>query len=539
MSDFLADDLLAELLADDLLAEELQAGRTKRKTKYRIKRRRRMKPRTKSLRKRQTNLAQRRKNRKKHRKRMRTDMNYRKNRQDYRKQYYKRHKRGSIGYSLPFELEFVYEGKPAYLMSLSEMFDAINIYVEGETAIVVDLNDFLDRVEWYEREDMELFFDLIGNSYAVLEEDPQDAWAEFTLEERDPPAKRHIDKSASLRDLKLIYHEGSDLDDDELEEYGPNAFSKYYYHINLAKDFFYHYTYANRVDDIIADGYLRPNHIMDDDAPGGAGVYAISGVWGWDVYDVQMSGGKKSRAKEMVALKFKTSTKPKKGFVEEVYWDKPVKLKDVEVVSVAQARRDLIGRKERFEREAGNHSEMIVFYDAREAMNAKKELMRYNKRASICDRTDNLAILQMLLAVLRGAHFAHWTSHWQVKGSSFYGDHELMGRIYTSLIEEIDTLAEKIVGTYGVEAVNAVEQAQLMANHLLPLAEAHSMNDPIRRALLIEEGLQVIFKNAYDMLKEQGGLTLGMDDFIMSMANAHETNLYLLRQRCDTRPKIK
>jgi DNA-binding ferritin-like protein len=347
-------DLLAEILADDIFAEELQAGRTKRRTNPKIKRRRRMRTQTKNLRKRNTNQSQRRKNRKKHRKKMRTDPNYRKNRQDYRKKYYKRHKKSSVGYSLPFNLEFAYEGKPAYLMSLSEMFDAINIYVDGETAIVVDLNDFLDRVEWYEREDMEMFFDLIDGSYAVLEEDPQDAWAEFTLEESDAPAKRKIDK-----------------------------------------------------------------------------------------------------------------------------------------------------------------------------------------KSSVCNRTDNLAILQMLLAVLRGAHFAHWTSHWQVKGSNFYGDHELMERVYTSLIEEIDTLAEKIVGTYGVEAVNAVEQAQLMANHLLPLAEAHSMNDPIRRAFLIEEGLQVIFKNTYDMLKEQGGLTLGMDDFIMSMANAHETNLYLLRQRCDTRPKIR
>ena len=108
-----------------------------------------------------------------------------------------------------------------------------------------------------------------------------------------------------------------------------------------------------------------------------------------------------------------------------------------------------------------------------------------------------------------------------------------MDRVYNTLIEEIDTLAEKIVGTYGASAVNAVEQAQLMANHLLPLSEAHAMDNPIRRALLIEEGLQVVFKNTYDMLKDQGGLTLGMDDFIMSMANTHESNLYLLRQRCD------
>ena len=347
-------EFLSEILADDLFAEEMQAGRTKRRTNPKIKRRRRMRTRTKNLRKRNTNQSQKRKRNRLHKKKMKIDPNYRKNRQDYRQKYYQRHKRGSIGYTLPFELEFLYEGKPAYLMSLSEMFDAVNIYVEGETAIVVDLNDFLSRTEWYLEEDLDLFIDLVKESYAVFDEDPQDAWREFTLDERDPPAKKKMDKSAS-----------------------------------------------------------------------------------------------------------------------------------------------------------------------------------------ICDRTDNLALMQMLLAILRGAHFAHWTSHWQVKGVNSYGDHQLMGRIYNTLIAEIDTLAEKIVGTFGGNAVNVVEQAQLMANQLLPLAEAHSMNDPIRRALLIEEGLQVVFKNVYETLKRQGGLTLGLDDFIMSMANAHETNLYLLRQRCDVRPSVR
>lgn len=345
---------MSDFLADELFAEEIQGtetfGATKRRTKYRIRRRRRMKPRTKNLRKRQTNLAQRRQQRKQYRKRMKTDQAYRKNRSDYRKQYYKKNKKASTGYTLPFELEFLFKGKPAYLMSLSEMFDAINIYVEGETAMVVDLNEFLDNTEWYEQEDVDLFIDLVNESYAVFEEDPQDAWAEFTLDELDPPAKRQM------------------------------------------------------------------------------------------------------------------------------------------------------------------------------------------KSASICERTDNKALLQMLLAILRAAHFSHWNSHWEVKGSNFYGDHQMMDRIYTSLIEEIDTLAEKLVATYGSESVHMVEQAQLMASHLLPLAQAHSENDPIYRAFLIEEGLQVIFKNTYDLLKKQGGLTLGMDDFLMSMANAHESNLYLLRQRCEKRP---
>ncbi len=190
---------MTDFLADELLAEDREAGSTKRKQTYRVKHRRRMRTQTKSLRKRKTNLSSRREQRKRYKKRIKNDSNFRKNRRDYRKQYYKKHKKGSVGYSLPFDLEFLYEGKPAYLMSLSEMFDAVNIYVEGETAIVVDLNDFLYRTEFYLEEDLELFQDMVRESYAVLDEDPQDAWREFTLDERDPPAKKKMEKSASQR----------------------------------------------------------------------------------------------------------------------------------------------------------------------------------------------------------------------------------------------------------------------------------------------------------------------------------------------------
>jgi DNA-binding ferritin-like protein len=155
----------------------------------------------------------------------------------------------------------------------------------------------------------------------------------------------------------------------------------------------------------------------------------------------------------------------------------------------------------------------------------------WRKKASEKDMA--LSTLQVLLAILRGAHWAHWTSHWQVKGESQYGDHLLLERIYQSLIEEIDTLAEKIVGTYGGRAVSPVDQAQLMANTILPIAEVQAEDNPILRALIVEEALQVAFKNIYKALKEMDVLTLGMDDFIMSMANAHETNLYLLRQRVE------
>jgi len=151
------------------------------------------------------------------------------------------------------------------------------------------------------------------------------------------------------------------------------------------------------------------------------------------------------------------------------------------------------------------------------------------KTASIS--MNSLTALQILLACLRGAHWAHWTSHWQVRGDAYYGDHLLMERMYGGLVEEIDTLAEKIVGSYGPEAVGPVDQAQIMANTLLPIVEMQAQEHPILRALVVEQALQKVFKRVYEFLKEQDTLSLGMDDFIMSLASQHETNVYLIRQR--------
>lgn len=137
------------------------------------------------------------------------------------------------------------------------------------------------------------------------------------------------------------------------------------------------------------------------------------------------------------------------------------------------------------------------------------------------------AIMQMLLAFLRGVHWSHWTAHWEVKGQPSYGDHLLMERLYNSVEEEIDTLAEKIVGEFGSEAVNQVDQAKYMLQSLMSFSE----KDPIKRSLLVEEMTQDFLKSVYNLLDSMNTMSLGLDDFIMSIANSHETNLYLLRQR--------
>ena len=64
----------------------------------------------------------------------------------------------------------------------------------------------------------------------------------------------------------------------------------------------------------------------------------------------------------------------------------------------------------------------------------------------------------------------------------------------------------------------------------LSFDEWNEIDDPFARAIQSEKDMQAAFKAAYDKLKKMDDISLGLDDFLMATANAHETNLYLLQQ---------
>lgn len=139
-------------------------------------------------------------------------------------------------------------------------------------------------------------------------------------------------------------------------------------------------------------------------------------------------------------------------------------------------------------------------------------------------------LLLQILSILRALHWSHWTSHWKSKGETSYQNHLLFERLYTSVVEDIDTLAEKIVGEYGPEALTDLSVMEGSARFL----SGHQESGDVSRALQMEAHLQTAIKTAYETLKANGELSLGMDDYLMALANSHETNLYLLRQNLRT-----
>jgi DNA-binding ferritin-like protein len=133
--------------------------------------------------------------------------------------------------------------------------------------------------------------------------------------------------------------------------------------------------------------------------------------------------------------------------------------------------------------------------------------------------------LQELLSIMHTTYWNYHTVHWQAKGS--YGRHLLFQRLYESMRDEKDELAEKLVGYFGEETVDF---EKIISKSLETYKKFESISDSIERCIKIEEYLQSYLKEIYENLKSNEDLTLGLDDYLMSLANKHETNLYLLSQ---------
>ena len=144
---------------------------------------------------------------------------------------------------------------------------------------------------------------------------------------------------------------------------------------------------------------------------------------------------------------------------------------------------------------------------------------------------DIIDALSQVLAMMRATQWSHQTSHWQCSGENFYSDHKLFNKLYKSLDDEIDTLAEKMVCYFKSPVVGAVDQIE-RTHEILTEKELYKL-DAISRAIRLEKMLLTQISFCFKTLSDANALTLGLDDFLSAAASNHETNLYLLSQRAE------
>lgn len=137
-------------------------------------------------------------------------------------------------------------------------------------------------------------------------------------------------------------------------------------------------------------------------------------------------------------------------------------------------------------------------------------------------------VAALYIATLKGVALIHLHSHWTTKGITFYGNHLLFERLYQSALEDLDAAAEKFIGLFGSECLDYDLQADLL--HKVLLKYKNLEGSPVSMSLACEKDFIKLTKDAYNCFEEEGRMTLGLDDLLMSIASQREESVYLLQQ---------
>lgn len=150
-----------------------------------------------------------------------------------------------------------------------------------------------------------------------------------------------------------------------------------------------------------------------------------------------------------------------------------------------------------------------------------------------------LAELGALVAVLRSAALIHQTHHWQTRGDTFYGDHLLYERLYNETLDGIDRMAERAVGSGNRLLVHPVIQANQVAA-LVKFFCGDIQADPTPDEYAVVSFMTEVYVLSFlgmvhQSLEASSMLTNGTDNLIQDVSDKHESFVYLLRQRVQTK----
>jgi hypothetical protein len=159
------------------------------------------------------------------------------------------------------------------------------------------------------------------------------------------------------------------------------------------------------------------------------------------------------------------------------------------------------------------------------------------KESCGCDADMETAkpVMAEYIATTRALHLWFHGAHNVTRGSGFAGDHMLLyGTIYVRVQDDIDGLIEKAVGLLEDESLGCPKSittraAEILQGYPSP-AELSALAIAAAGKSLMKAYIEFLV-HVRKELKDYGVLTMGLEDFIASAANAYEDFVYLLQQR--------
>jgi len=137
-------------------------------------------------------------------------------------------------------------------------------------------------------------------------------------------------------------------------------------------------------------------------------------------------------------------------------------------------------------------------------------------------------IAGLYIATLKAIYIIHQQNHWLSKGADFYGNHLLFQRLYESAQKDVDLAAEKFIGLFGDDCLDLGFQNDLLFKVINRFKGLSS--DLASSSLKVEKEFLKLSEGAYKAFQDEGSMTQGLDDMILSIASNREESVYLLQQ---------
>jgi len=125
--------------------------------------------------------------------------------------------------------------------------------------------------------------------------------------------------------------------------------------------------------------------------------------------------------------------------------------------------------------------------------------------------------------------------HWGTFGENFYEDHLMYEKLYNSLSEEVDGIAEKLIGLDSNGVVDLIKVSEckndIFKNLMSDFNVKSDSSTYYEFAMFMEHSFLKISEKLYESLESSGNLTMGLDDLMTAVYSTHEDNIYFLKQK--------
>ena len=126
-------------------------------------------------------------------------------------------------------------------------------------------------------------------------------------------------------------------------------------------------------------------------------------------------------------------------------------------------------------------------------------------------------------------------AHWTTKGTNFYGDHLMFERVYESIYDMIDPLAEKVIGLSCEKAVDlqtiTSQVSELVASDLVSQTQIPTQITVGHCVIKHLVDLIELIDTLMEQMRQRGGMTRGVDNMLSGFLDKLEENVYLIKQQ--------